>query len=220
MAAGSNRYPSSHTPGHAMDYAGIRGHLLAYLRSLTGDPQLAEDLFHDVILKTLAAEMKTGARPDNMEAWLIAAARNAAIDHIRKNRRSGLQHNDGVSFETFADKSIADESRPDEKGPDESGMAVEILSYCLRPMMERLPEKYRKILMAFELERMSLKAISEREGLSLSAVKSRLSRAREMLREILVGCCKVRVSPNGSIEDYDSETANGCIPRDGTAHKS
>lgn len=215
MVAGGDRYPFADTPGPAMDYAGIRGRLLAYLRSLTGDPQLAEDLFHDVILKTLAAEMKTGARPDNMEAWLIAAARNAAIDHIRKNRRSGLQHNDGMSFET-----VADESVPDESGPDESGMAVEILSYCLRPMMEHLPEKYRTILMAFELERMPLKAISKREGLSLSAVKSRLSRARGMLREILVGCCKVRVSPNGSIEDYDSETATGCIPYDGTADKS
>ena len=46
-------------------YAELRLSLLAFLRKHTGDPQAAEDLLHDVVVKALAA----GARPSSI--WLV-----------------------------------------------------------------------------------------------------------------------------------------------------
>ncbi len=50
--------------------------------------------------------------------------------------------------------------------------------------------------------------MASREGLSLSGAKSRVQRARRMLREVLLQCCRVETDNRGHVVDY--EPANGC----------
>lgn len=50
--------------------------------------------------------------------------------------------------------------------------------------------------------------IAARAGLSLSGAKSRVQRARTMLREVLLQCCRVEVGKRGGVVDY--EPAKGC----------
>src|SRR5688500_7710581 len=67
-------------------YAQTRRALLPYLRRLSGDAQLAEDLLHDVMLKALAALRDGREAPRNLGAWLYRVAHNAAMDHHRSLR--------------------------------------------------------------------------------------------------------------------------------------
>ena len=63
------------------------------------------------------------------------------------------------------------------------------LGCCLLAMMKDLPDKYRQALELADLKEVKHKEIATMIGLSESAVKSRVKRGREKLRDMLVSCC-------------------------------
>ena len=176
-------------------YGELRLSLLAFLRKHTGDPQAAEDLLHDVVVKALAAGRDEAHAPRNLTGWLYAVARNAAMDYHRRQR---------PTEELPEDIAAA--------APDEADAAVIELSSCLRPMAERLPSTYRDTVIAAEFDGMPLAAVAQAQGLSLAAVKTRASRGRKLLQEELVQCCRVALSTRGQILDYDSSAVAQCSP--------
>jgi RNA polymerase sigma-70 factor (ECF subfamily) len=173
-------------------YGELRTALIGFLRQRTGDAQAAEDLFHDVVLKALIASRDEGRAPENLAAWLYAVARNAATDYHRRHRPTAELPVD----------------LPDTR--EEADAALEILSNCLRPMAEALPDPYRETVIAAEFNGAPLRALAEAEEVSLSAIKSRASRGRRMLRDRLVACCRVVVSGAGTVLDYDARAARAC----------
>jgi RNA polymerase sigma-70 factor (ECF subfamily) len=175
-------------------YGEVRRSLLAFLRKHTGDAQVAEDLLHDVVIKALVASQDGNDAPRNLTGWLYAVARNAAMDHHRRTRPT-------------------EELPEDLQAPlsDEDGAATE-LANCLRPMAERLPATYRDTLIAAEFDGMALADVAKVQGLSLSAVKTRASRGRRLLQQELVDCCRVLLSAQGAVQDYDAKKAAACAP--------
>ncbi len=65
------------------------GHLVAALVRLLGPSNvaLAEDVVHDALVSAMQA-WRFGA-PDDPKAWILATARNRAIDHLRREKRLG-----------------------------------------------------------------------------------------------------------------------------------
>ncbi|MDZ7865956.1 sigma-70 family RNA polymerase sigma factor [Acidovorax sp.] len=176
-------------------YAQLRGALLAYLRKHTGDAQVAEDLLHDVVVKALLASRDEAHAPQNLTGWLYAVARNAAMDHHRRQRPT--------------DELPEDLATP--TAGDEDAAVIE-LANCLRPMAERLPDTYRATVIACELDGQPLARVADAQGLSLSAVKTRASRGRRLLQKELVECCRVALSAKGQVLDYDATAAAMCAP--------
>lgn len=176
-------------------YAGLRLALLAFLRKHTGDAQVAEDLLHDVVIKALVATRDEAQAPRNLTGWLYAVARNAAMDHHRRHRPT--------------DELPEELAEPE---PDEDDSAVIELASCLRTVAERLPGTYRETVIAAELDGLSLLQVAELQGLSLSAVKTRASRGRRLLRQELVQCCRVALSQQGQVLDYDTKEVARCQP--------
>ena len=61
------------------------GYVLAALIGFLGDFELAEDALQDAIATALERWPRDGT-PENPGAWLVATARNRAIDRIRRER--------------------------------------------------------------------------------------------------------------------------------------
>lgn len=181
--------------GLAGSYARLRESLIGFLRKHTGDPQVAEDLLHDVVLKALAANRDGAGSPRNLTGWLYAVARNAAMDHHRRSRPT----------EELPEELVAPEGDDDEA-------TIAKLADCLRPLAERLPPTYRDTLIAAEFDGLTLAAVAQRQGLSLSAVKTRASRGRRLLQQQLVECCRIALSARGEVLDYDARKVAGCAP--------
>src|ERR671928_64059 len=59
--------------------------LIASLTRIVRDIGLAEDLAQDALVAALEQWPKTGV-PDNPGAWLMSAAKNKAIDHLRHGK--------------------------------------------------------------------------------------------------------------------------------------
>ena len=119
----------------------------------------AEDVCQSVFCRL--AEGRTELEPGREKAWLLTCAANAC-----KNRFRFLRRWEGLPLETA------------EAVPDESGRAV------LEAVLS-LPEKYRAPVHLYYYEGYSQKEIAEILGLRLTAVQTRMQRARAILKEVL-----------------------------------
>jgi RNA polymerase sigma-70 factor (ECF subfamily) len=79
----------------------------------------------------------------------------------------------------------------------------------MRPLVSRLPDKYREALELTEFEGLSQVAAAERLGLSTSGMKARVQRARGQLRDLLLDCCQVELDRRGGVAAFRSR-AGGC----------
>lgn len=176
----------------ALAYQGLRKALLGFLRLKVSDNTIAEDLLHEVFLKALNA-IERGDSPSNLTGWLYTIAKNSVIDHYRKMRPTDVL--------------------PDELASQHSddNLVEQDLALCLKPLTEALPSIYRSTLLATEFEGQPLQVIADRERVSLSAIKSRASRGRQMLKQSLLLCCKVDVSETGKILDFSSHAKSSSI---------
>ena len=176
----------------ALAYQGLRHALLGFLRNKVGDNNVAEDLLHEVFLKALKA-MERGDSPSNLTGWLYSIAKNSVIDYYRAKRPT--------------------DPLPEELATPQSddNLVEQDLARCLKPLTESLPPLYRNTLLATDFEGFTMQVIADRENVSLSAIKSRASRGRQMLKQSLLSCCQVNVSSSGQVLDFlQSEKSSSC----------
>lgn len=179
-------------------WAEYRERLVRFLSTRVGDRELAEDIAHDVLLRAYRAR---GSLRDEgwLGAWLFRIARNAVADHFRGHRRM--------------------EALPEVAAPDGGRDASSLLADCLRPLVGRLPLRYRAAVQLSELVGVPQREVAARLGISLSGAKSRVQRGRRLLRESLLRCCAVEFDAQGGVSDFEprgacggsaSETPCGC----------
>lgn len=179
-------------------YQSLRQPLLAYLRRLVGDTQSAEDVLQDVLVKAIASLRSDAEPPRNLPAWLYRVAHNAAMDHHRARRPS---------------ESLDDELAEVLPAPEaDPALAAAALADCMRPLLSNLPESYRTVVHASELEGRSLREIADAHGISLDAAKQRASRGRRQLRDELLRCCEVALSAQGQVVDFSPRGARCSAP--------
>ena len=164
-------------------YEALHTSLLGWLRYKVGDEATAEDLLQEVFSRALLASQQRGL-PQNPSAWLYTIARNAVVDFYRA-KRPMLELPEDLPMEA-----------------EELASAAMQLSQCLLPLVQQLPNIYRDTLLATDFEGRNLQALADAWGISLSAVKSRASRGRKLLRERLLDCCVVELSHSGSVIDF------------------
>lgn len=149
--------------------------LLAYIFKMIGDRQLTEDIGQEVFFK---AYQKINGFDENkgdaFSVWLFAIARNNCISFLR---RKGIVN--PLDIDQLAD-SLAD----GRNNPEENLLAQERLS-VLASSLRQVPEPFRKTI-AMSLQGCSPDTIARSEMISVGTVKSRLFRARERLRLLLV----------------------------------
>ena len=102
-----------------------RGRVLATLISVLGDVDLAEDALQEACAAALERWPRDGA-PANPAGWLVAVARNRAIDRIRRDRTLAAKSRLLDGREPIEDE-IKDTSFPDER--------LELIFTCAHPAL-------------------------------------------------------------------------------------
>lgn len=128
-----------------------------------GVPQDAEDAVQEVFLRLYTAE-KPFESGEHLRRWLIRVTINVCKDALKSPWRKRR-----VPLESVPDQPVFDK-------PEERELYQAVMS---------LPEKYRTVLDLFYYEELSTKEIAALLGLRQSAVTTRLSRARELLKQQL-----------------------------------
>ena len=132
---------------------------LAYAR--TGSRTDAEDVMQETFIRLLRARPDF-AEPEHARAWLLRVAANCANDWFRApwRRREGP----------------LEDALPAPEEPEPGGVMEAVLA---------LPAKYRIPIHLYYYEELSVAEIAKIMGKSKGAVKSRLFRARALLRDML-----------------------------------
>lgn len=176
--------------------AELRGDLRKFVARRIGNQADVDDVLQEVLLKIhrSASSLQDG---NNFFAWVYTIARNAIIDHYRKRRPT-------ISIDQAVTASFDAAEDPPE--PDAMGEIAE----CLRPFLRHLPEKYRDPLILADLDGMSQADLAVKLGLSLSGAKSRVQRAREHLKTMLLECCRIEFNAAGRVVGYQCKDPRRC----------
>ena len=132
------------------------------------NPQDAEDVVQETLLAYYRSDKEFDS-DEHIRAWLIRVAvnkaKNATICFWRRNRRNLEDYVESLTFEVDSDRELLD-------------------------TVLRLPERYRIVIHLFYYEEMPVRDIAKALNTSEQNVKTRLSRARDKLRQQLEGTIK------------------------------
>lgn len=145
--------------------------------AITRDVQASEDIAQEAFLGAWQ-HLERLHSPDSFLPWLRQIARNLARDHLRRHRNTPL---DGPNAELAMAMAADPGQQPMEQVlSDEREMAASEL-------ISALPEDSRETLLLFYREGQSSQQVALLLGISDAAVRKRLSRARQLVRDELLG---------------------------------
>ena len=142
--------------------------LRRYARALVGDRATADDLVQDT-LERAWAKLHLYRRGTDLRAWLFTVMHNVHVNRVRATRTT----------DTLEDEMPELAQRP----PQGDALLVRDLDRAIT----RLPDEQRAVLLLVTLEEMSYEEVARTLGIPIGTVMSRLSRAREKLRAMMLG---------------------------------
>jgi RNA polymerase sigma-70 factor (ECF subfamily) len=142
--------------------------LRRYARALVGDRASADDLVQDT-LERAWAKLHLYRRGTDLRAWLFTVMHNVHVNKVRATRAT----------DTLDDEMPELALRP----PQGDALVVRDLDRAIA----LLPAEQRAVLLLVTLEDMSYDEVARTLGIPIGTVMSRLSRAREKLRALMLG---------------------------------
>ena len=173
--------------------AAHRGTLFRYIRSIVRDPTIAEDLTQETLLR--AHRKLAGLEdPAKLSAWLYRIATNLCRDRFRQMASRGRTESLDQIEESPADRAaLADSARPGSIKLIEQGE----MSACVQEYLANLADPYRAVILLHDVEGLTNPEIASMLGVSLPAIKIRIHRAREKLRDALARACSISTDERG-----------------------
>jgi RNA polymerase sigma-70 factor (ECF subfamily) len=137
-----------------------RGH-----RARVANPQDAEDVLQEVMLRVHRHGDEL-ASADRVAAWVHRIARNAIVDHYRR----------WAARPELPAGGAADLDEPEDASPDEPASEAlrQELAACLGPLIEKLPEKHRDMLVLTEFEGLPQADAARWLGISVPGANARV----------------------------------------------
>lgn len=149
---------------------------LAY--RFTGRVDEAEDLTQEVFVKVYQTLDRYRQGDGSFGSWLMAVARNHAIDHYRRRRQDALRHAE--------EPEVLDGVASGDEGPLRSLERAERVRLVHRGL-RALPEELRAPLILCDLQGLPYEEVAETLQIPLGTVKSRINRGRLELAKRLAG---------------------------------
>lgn len=171
----------------------FKNRLLPFVARKVKDRFVAEDIVHDVYLKV---HQKVGQLRDEgkSEGWIFTITRNAIIDYFRKQSRLiDAKDLDWESDQRYLNHCV---------------------ERCLQDMMATLPDHYREALELSDLQGVPQFEIARRQQISYSGAKSRVQRARQMLKEKMEEAYRIKLDQYGNVVQCEDRLPCGCPTSD------
>lgn len=144
-----------------------------------GNHDDASDLAQEALIKTFTA-LKTFRGESSFNTWLYHIVANVCRDELRRRKRYTVTSLDEpvVTEDGAVERQTVDYSQSPEKLYEEK----ETMAY-IQKLIAELPLDYRLVLVMREFQSFSYEEIAGKLDCSLGTIKSRLNRARRILRD-------------------------------------
>jgi RNA polymerase sigma-70 factor (ECF subfamily) len=150
-------------------YRTYQAPLLSFVQRLTGDPQHAEDIVQETMLRAWHEAGRLDLSQPSLMPWLTAVARRIVIDQHRRQRARPAESVAG----TVADLPVDDDT------------AATLLRVAIEDALRQLTSSHRQVLSETILRDRTVHQAAEALGIPVGTVKSRVYHARRLLQVVL-----------------------------------
>lgn len=177
-------------------YERFGSRIYSYLRRLTQNAELAEDLTQETFLRAVES-FQSFRGEGEISNWLYRIATNLFRDYLRARK--------GKEQDAW-DEEISDISQvPATDLPVTQFLERQEITQCVRDCIAALPAPYRAALLLYAIEGKTVEESAAILGCSKEAVKVRLHRGRHLFKSLATERCEVSVEPRGDVS---------CLPKE------
>lgn len=165
-------------PAYALLVQRYKDELTNYAQRFLGDRDDAEDVVQETFVRVWRKKDSYTA-PARFSTWVYTIASNLAKTRLRRLSlrrfvRLGTSHPDGPVFDL-----------PDEGAQPDGEADVVLREERIQQALSSLPVKFREVIVLRDIQQLSYEEIVSITGGAMGTVKSRINRARGMLRDQL-----------------------------------
>ena len=183
-------------PVFSKDIVDYIPHLRAFARMITQNHDKANDLVQDTIVRALKAEHQF-TPGTNLKAWLFTILRNLHVNNLRRNK---------LRFDSIEDGALDYFAVP---AAQHSYLELQELKRC----MTQLSREHREILILVGASGFSYEEAAKICGCAVGTIKSRLSRGRQELYNLMMlgdetprkTAAKIRMAKAARLAETDME---------------
>lgn len=151
---------------------------------ITKNKEITEDVVQEIFV-TLSQKLHTFRAESSFSTWLYRISTNAALMKIRKEKRHiNEEISEDIIFDNGNTKKFVYVAKDSSKRPDDYILKKEA-EQTFNNALNKLPETYRLVIHLKDIDGFSYSQIANILNISTQAVKSRIHRARLVLREDL-----------------------------------
>lgn len=136
------------------------------------DIHTAEDIFQEVFIK-VNKNLHTFQGNSSVKTWLIRITINTCKDYLKS-----AYHRHTVPMDEFVEDNISTED-------DFNNIERQETIQSVKEAVMELPDHYKDVVMCVYFQEMSMEQASQMLEVPVGTIKSRLTRAKEKLKEIL-----------------------------------
>lgn len=150
--------------------------LFHFIFSKVKNTQVSNDLLQDTFIK-IHTKLHTLKHPEKIKSWVFSIANFTVLDYFRSNKMNTNDIDDLYLYE------------------EEKDLHTE--KDCLRGILKSLPKKYRDPLFLSDIKGIKQNEVAIQLKLSVSATKSRIQRARNLIKQGYIDCCDFKKNEKG-----------------------
>jgi RNA polymerase sigma-70 factor (ECF subfamily) len=165
----------------------LNGELFKFIYSRVNNEHLTKDILQEVFLK-IQLNINQLKNTSKLTSWVYQITRNTIIDHYRKFKKG----NDSIENLDFPEQ-------------EDTNLDYLKISDCINQKIDELSEKHKQAIVLTAFKNYSQKELAEQLKISYSGTKSRIHKARKILKKGLLNCPRVETDSAGKLLDYDSK---------------
>jgi len=148
---------------------------------LTSDPNDAEDLVQDTIVKAYRF-FDSYEKGTNAKAWLFRILKNSYINNYRKKSKKPQE----VDYDEVASFYESIRAERTETSDMEDKMFRELIDDDISNALDEIPEDFRTVVLLCDVEDFTYEEIANMLDVPIGTIRSRLHRGRNLLKAQLM----------------------------------
>jgi RNA polymerase sigma-70 factor (ECF subfamily) len=160
--------------------------LYKFILGKVKDDQISKDIHQEVFLK-IQTKLHQLKNTSKLTSWVYQITRNTIIDYFRK------ANSKNISIDNF-----------DFPETDSENFDYSKLTNCINQKIEDLSSQHKEAVILTSFKNYSQKDLAEHLKISYSGAKSRVQKAREILKENILDCPNVESDGSGTLLDFEN----------------
>lgn len=165
----------------------LHNELYKFIRTKINDEHIAKDILQDVFIK-VQSKIYQLENTKKLTSWVYQITRNTIFDYYRKLNVKNI--------------SIEDVNIPENESENFEYVK---LSTCIHQKIENLSARHKEAIILTSFKNYSQKELAAHLKISYSGTKSRVQKAKEILKENILDCPNVTSDESGKLLDFDNE---------------